>query len=402
MTARTFDVIVIGGGAAGITAAISAARKAMSVLLCEKMPRIGKKILASGGGRCNLSNDKIADSFYNPEARRLAGAVFERFGGEDIIKFFRNIGLEVYSDSGRIFPVTNQSASVLKILEMELARLSVPIELNCEIAGIAYKDGVFTLSQKNGEARRCRRVVLACGGKAYPALGSDGTSYKFAKQFGHRIIEPVPSAVPLVVKDEVCHLLQGQRISAKVRGVIGGKIKNEASGDVLFTKYGLSGTAALDVSEEISIALHRERNKDIALSVDMIPFMEEDELRSEIEKRLKDVISSKALLFGLLPNKFDRALIPRHNDAGPGVKDAAKIAGSLKDRRFKVLGTRGWNEAEFTAGGVDTRDINDSTLESKLRKGLFFAGEILDVNGKRGGYNLAWAWASGFVAGAGE
>ncbi|MBU4376229.1 MAG: NAD(P)/FAD-dependent oxidoreductase [Candidatus Omnitrophica bacterium] len=393
---RNFDAIVIGAGASGIVAAISAKRKGMSVLLCEKMPQIGKKILASGSGRCNLSNDKITSSFYNPAARRLTDAVFAKFSGKDIVKFFRDIGLEVYSDNGRIFPVTNQSASVLKILEMELTRLSVPVEVNCEITGIAYKDGAFTISPKKGEKRQCRKVILTGGGKAYPAFGSDGTSYKFAKQFGHRIIEPVPSAVPLVVKDEACHLLQGQRISAKARSIVDGKIKSEAAGDVLFTKYGLSGTAVLDISEDISIALNREHNKDVAVSIDMIPFMEDSNLRNEIEKRFNDVVSQKAVLFGLLPNKFDQALKNML-----GVKDIATIVGSLKDRRFKVSGTRGWNEAEFTAGGVDVGDVNEATLESKLRKGLYFAGEILDVNGKRGGYNLAWAWASGFVAGAG-
>ncbi len=396
---RTFDTIVIGAGASGIVAAISAKRKGVSVLLCEKMPRIGKKILISGSGRCNLSNEKIESSFYNPESRGIINAVFGRFGGEKIIEFFRGIGLEIYSDNGRIFPVTNQAASVLKILEMELARLSVPIELNYEITGITHENGMFTISPKRGEKYRCQKVILAAGGKAYPALGSDGASYKFAKQFGHRIIDPVPSAVPLAVKDGFCHLLQGQRISARVKSVISGKIINEASGDLLFTKYGLSGTAALDISEEISIALNRNHNRDVVVSVDVIPFMDESNLRSEIEKRLNDVISRGAPLSGLLPNKFNQALISRLNGAELCVEDAAGIAGSLKDRRFKVLGTRGWNEAEFTAGGVDTRGVNEATLESRLKKGIYFAGEILDVNGRRGGYNLAWAWASGFVAG---
>lgn len=392
---RTFDVVIIGGGAAGITAAISARRKGASVVLCEKMPQIGKKILASGGGRCNLSNDKIGSSFYNPQARRMVNAVFAKFGGEDIIKFFRNIGLETYSDNGRIFPVTNQSSSVLKILEMELARLSAQIRLDCEIIAVTCNDGVFTIAPKKGGKIECRKVILAGGGKSYPALGSDGSSYKFAKQFGHKIIDPVPSAVPLIIKDEVCYLLQGQKIMAKARSIIGGKIKSEFMGDVLFTKYGLSGTAILDISGEISIALNREHNKDVSVSLDMIPFMEEDSLKNEIKKRFGDTIFEKTVLFGLLPNKFNYAL-----RSTLGVKDADMIAGSLKDIRFKALGTRGWNEAEFTAGGVDPADINDATLESKLRKGLYFAGEIIDVNGRRGGYNLAWAWASGFTAGA--
>ena len=390
-----FDIIVIGGGASGIVAAASAKRKGRSVLLCEKMPQLGRKILASGGGRSNLSNERIDSSFYNPAARGITSAVFGKFGGDEIIRFFRDIGLEVYAQSGRIFPVTNQAASVLKVLEIELKRLSVPVELGCEIIGIVYKNGVFSVSAKRGGKWQCRKLILAGGGRAYPALGSDGSSYKFAKHFGHRIIEPVPSAVSLLVKDEACHLLQGQKISAKAKSIINGKIAREAEGDVIFTKYGLSGTAVLDISEEISIALNRYHNKDVAVSIDMVPFMEESNLRNEIEKRFKRFIPQGELLFGLLPNKFDRAL---KNILG--VRDVTEIVTSLKDRRFRVLGTRGWNEAEFTAGGVDLRDVNESTLESKLQKGLYFAGEILDVSGRRGGYNLAWAWASGFVVGA--
>ncbi len=356
---ETFDIIVIGGGASGIVAAISAKRKGRSVLLCEKMPQLARKILASGGGRCNLLNEKIQSSFYNPAARGITDAVFGKFGKEDIIRFFRDIGLEVYSEESRIFPVTNQAASVLKVLEIELKRLSVPVELNCEITGVTHKNGAFWVTAKKGERWQCQRVILTGGGKTYPAFGSDGSSYKFAKEFGHRIIEPVPSAVPLVIKDEICHLLQGQKISARAKSIISGKIAREAEGEVLFTKYGLSGTAVLDVSEEISIALNRQHNKDVALSIDMIPFMEESNLRSEIEKRFKRFMPQGELLFGLLPNKFDRAL---KNILG--VRDVTKIVTSLKDRRFKVLGTRGWNEAEFTAGGVDLDDINESTLES--------------------------------------
>jgi len=385
---QIFDTVVIGGGASGITAAISAKRKGRSVMICEKMPQLGKKILASGGGRCNLLNEKLDSSRYNPAARGITNSVFKKFGKEDIAGFFRGLGLEVYSDGGRVFPVTNQSSSVLKVLEMELKRLSAPVELHCEVTDISFKNEEFSITAKKGKSVRCRKLILAAGGKTYPALGSEGTCYKFAKQFGHKIIEPVPSAVSLVAKDQMCHLLQGQKISAIARSVIDGKVKSEAAGDVIFTKYGLSGTAVLDVSEEISIALNRHHSKDVFVSIDMVPFMNSDELEAEIGKRIKKGFSREEMLAGILPNKFSRI--------------SGKSADILKDKRFRVIDTRGWNEAEFTAGGVYTSEVNESTLESKLRRGLYFAGEILDVNGKRGGYNLAWAWASGFVAGGTE
>lgn len=378
-------------------AAISARRKGHSVLICEKMPQIGKKILATGGGRCNLMNDRLDASFYNPAGRGIIDSVFKRFGKETILDFFRGIGLEVYSEGGRIFPATNQASSVLKVLEIELKRLSVPAESNCEVVDISPDGEGFSVDTKKHKGLRCRKLIVTGGGMAYPALGSNGACYKFAKQFRHKIVEPVPSAVSIVAKDEMCHLLQGQKISAIARSLIDGKIRSEACGDAIFTKYGLSGTAVLDISEEISVALNRHHNKDVFVSVDMVPFMDHSRLRDEIGRRIEKGLPPEEMFAGILPNKFGRALKSAAEN-----KDADNIARGLKDKRFRAVDTRGWNEAEFTAGGVDVGGVNETTLESKFRKGLYFAGEILDVNGKRGGYNLAWAWASGFVAGLGE
>ncbi len=394
---RIFDIIIVGGGASGIIAAISAKRRGKSVLICEKMPQIGKKILASGGGRCNLTNDEIDSARYNPAARHITDSIFKKFGGKSILSFFRDIGLEVYSDGGRVFPVTNQASSVLRVLEVELKQLSAQVELNCEVISI-FPDGEgFSVDTKKDKGLKCRGLIVTGGGKAYPALGSTGACYKFAKQFKHKIIEPVPSAVSIVAKDEMCHLLQGQKIFAVARSVIDGKIRSEAEGDLIYTKYGLSGTAVLDISEEISIALNRHHSKNVFVSVDMAPFMDEARLKNEIDGRIAKGLPPEDMLTGILPNKFGKALKNAVLE-----KDSGRIAAALKDKRFKVIDTRGWNEAEFTAGGVDTAEVNASTLESKLKNGLYFAGEILDVNGKRGGYNLAWAWASGFVAGLTE
>ncbi|MCM8761537.1 MAG: aminoacetone oxidase family FAD-binding enzyme [Candidatus Omnitrophica bacterium] len=393
MEGRSYEIIVVGGGASGIAAAISAARKRASVLLVEKMPRLGKKVLASGNGRCNLSNDILDSSFYNPEARSLVSSVFLRFGSPSIKDFFEEIGLMMYSDAGRIFPVTNQSSSVVKVLEIELRRLAVPVRTEFEVRAISAAGNGFIISSKT-EKLACQKVIVACGGKSYPALGSDGSSYQFAAKFGHSIIEPVPAAVPLAVKDPMCHILQGQKITSRIRVIIEEKDVARTAGDLLFTKYGLSGTAVLDISDVISIALNRVKNKDVCLAIDMVPFMEKGALESEIGRRISLGLAGDDLIAGILPNKFAMAM---RNELR--TKDAGFIAGSLKDRRFKVLGTRGWNEAEFTAGGVDNSEIDEVSLESRLKKGLYFTGEALDVNGSRGGYNLAWAWASGFVAG---
>lgn len=391
---QKFNTVIIGGGAAGIAAAISAKRLNQSVAICDRMPKIGKKILASGNGRCNLLNEKLDESFYNLSARNLVRSIFEKFGKDHILSFFKELGLETYSEDGRIFPRTNQSSSVMKVLEMELNRLSVPIELNFEVKSISHSQGTFTIISKGGKSIECEKLIVAAGGRSYPALGSDGSCYKMALNLGHKIVEPVPAAVPIVLKERLCHLLQGQKIAASVKAIINQKIVCESCGDLLFTNYGLSGTAILDVSEEISVAINRQKISDVLVSIDMVPFMDRDALKLKISKRIKSGWKAEDIFAGILPNKFHFVL--EGKEIG---HDVEKIINAVKNRIFKVVETKRWNEADFTAGGIDTKFVLPGTLESAVVKRLYFAGEILDVCGKRGGYNLAWAWASGFAAG---
>jgi predicted Rossmann fold flavoprotein len=392
-----YSTVVIGGGAAGLCAAISAAREGKSVLICEKTSQIGKKILASGNGRCNLLNENVDESYYNDSAKHLVKSVFSRFGKEEILSFFRGLGLEVYAKDGRIFPVTNQSASVLRLFEIELKRLGIPIEYNFNCNGIQISDKGITVTSNSRQQIQCNNVVVTGGGKTYPAYGSDGSLYSVAAELGHSMIEPVPSVVPLIVKDKLCFLLQGQKITALVRSIIQNKECERVEGDLIFTKYGLSGTAILDVSGKISEAISRESLKNIYLKIDLVPFLNERELERILIKRKDQKWHNENMLTGILPNKISEALqdIFRKDDLHI-------IINSLKNWIFKVEGNRGWNEAEFTSGGINVNEIKYDTLESKIKKGVFFAGEILDVNGKRGGYNLGWAWASGLLAGLTE
>jgi len=391
---REFSTAIIGAGAAGLAAAISAKRKGTSCCLCERLPKIGKKILASGNGRCNLSNEDLSAVNYNERSRVLVTPVFDKFGPSAIKDFFRGLGLELTAEDNRIFPATNQSSSVLKALELEINRLKVPVELGFSVELIKPEGNGFLVVSASGESIKCGSVIITGGGKSYPALGSNGSTYTLASSMGHNIILPVPSAVPLTVKDSLCHLSQGQRIDANIKAVISGAAAAHSRGDLIFTKYGLSGTAILDISRDVSIALNRQPSKSARLEIDMVPFIGEDDLSNDIEKAVKNGRPAEDVLAGVLPLKISAAL------KGLVSKDnAAGIARKLKSMRFDVMGTRGWNEAEFTAGGIDTREVDPITLESNIKKGIYFAGEVLDVDGRRGGYNLAWAWASGFVCG---
>ena len=389
-----YELVVIGGGAAGICAAISKARTGGSVIICEKTTQLGKKILATGNGRCNLLNDNFNETYYNHAARNLVKSIFYKFGKFEILGFFSSLCLETYSQEGRIFPITNQASSVLKVLEIELRRLSVPVEYDFCCDQVSFSKSGIVVSSKNGKRIVCRKVIITGGGKTYPALGSDGSAYDIARQLGHTLVEPVPSAVPLVVKDNLCQALQGQRIFAAASSIIDGKKSEEVKGELLFTKYGLSGTCILDVSEEISIAINRQHKKNVFVAVDLVPFLNKEQLTSRLQNRKKEKASADEMLVGILPNKLCIAFKGLFENG-----DIDIAVNSLKDTRFKVSGTRSWNEAEFTAGGISTYEVNPETLESKLNRGIYFAGEVLDVNGRRGGYNLGWAWASGYVAG---
>jgi predicted Rossmann fold flavoprotein len=389
--------VVVGGGAAGICAAISAARSGQRVVICERTSQIGKKILATGNGRCNLLNDDLSELHYNQAAHPLVRSVFQAFGKPEILQFFEELGLRTYSQDGRRFPFTNQAASVLKVLQLELKRLSVPVQYDFRCSAISSSGDTIAVTSDSGKKIECGRVILTGGGKSYPALGSDGSMYGVASDLGHSIVRPVPSAVPVVVKDRLCQTLQGQRVQAVVRSSIAGREGSERRGELLFTKYGLSGTCVLDASGPVSIAINRDGRSNVVLSVDLVPFMKREELAFELDRRTKQDTSPEDVLAGILPNKFGPALRSLF-EAG----DSAGAATAIKEMRFKVSGTRGWNEAEFTAGGVNVDEVVLGTLESRLRKGVYFAGEVLDVDGERGGYNLAWAWASGWVAGLGK
>lgn len=424
LSEQKFDVVILGGGAAGMMAAISAKRHHpdYSVALIDRTFALGRKLLVCGAGRCNVTNihldESIENHYYgaNPDFIR---SVFQQFPYQAIIDFFNDLGVELYverkTNIGKLFPVTDQARTITALLEDELLRLGVRIYLNTEVTHIEEKPDGWQLTTKNvgkdgaGLAAQfnSQRLIISAGGQTYPALGSNGSGYSLARSLGHKLIQPVPSALPLEAKSQLSHLLQGTKLEVEVTTIIDEKIIKTRTDDVMFTKYGLSGPAILNVSREVSLHFHRENKNNAYVRLNFLPgknkITAEKFLNERWEKRPIQTIEKS--LYGLYPNKVPGAILQILNIdsqkpvANLSSTDKAIIINSLVDTRIKITGTKGWNEAEFTAGGIEVSDIDADTMASKLHNGLYFAGEILDVDGDVGGFNLSWSWASGFVAG---
>jgi predicted Rossmann fold flavoprotein len=423
---NNYDLIIIGGGAAGQMAAISTKRAhpEASVAILDRTFALGRKILVCGAGRCNVTNinlDKSIDNHYYTNNQGFPNVVLERFGYQDIVNFFDDLGVRLYveqkTDIGKLFPTTDQAKTITGVLEEELKLLNVDIHLLTQVEDIVKrtKDEFVIKTTKldqagkelNKEIYTCKRLVLSAGGKTYPALGSNGSGYDLAESFGHKIITPVPSALPLVSKNPLSHFLQGMKIEAEVTSIINGKRIKTRSDDVMFTQYGFSGPAILNISREISIHINREEKSGVEVEINFLPGMNREEIKTELEKRWnsRPELALDKSLYGLFPNKFaetfPRAIGLDQNKKAKELNKSEKerLVDALSAFNVRIDGTRGWNEAEFTAGGVDTKDVNSETLESKIAPGLFFCGEILDVDGDVGGFNLSWAWSSGHLVG---
>lgn len=420
-----FDLIIVGGGAAGMMASISARRhnSNISIAILDKTFALGRKILVCGAGRCNVTNinldESIQDHYYGSNSQFIQ-SIFDQFGYKDIVEFFRELGVELYVERktsiGKLFPVTDQAKTITEMLMDEIERNNIKYFFNVNVKDISKDKSEFTvLSEKTDNAGKfiakeqysSKYVILSAGGKTYPSYGSDGSGYALAKKLGHRLITPVPSALSIEGKNPLSQELQGTKMEVEATSIIDGKEIKTRVDDVMFKKYGLSGPAILNISREISIHFNREQKDDCFVRLNFFP----GKSKNEIEKIMKDRWTRRPTqtveksLFGIFPNKIPSTLLkiidinPQKYSKDLSQNEIEKIISILGDTKIRISGTRGWNEAEFTAGGLNTDDIRPNTLESKLIDNLYFAGEIMDVDGDVGGFNLSWSWASGFVAG---
>lgn len=406
MTKRKKRVLVVGGGAAGMMAAIAARRQGAEVTILERNPRIGKKILATGNGRCNFTNINTDINCYQGCNPKFAYSVLANFGVANTIDFFTELGIaHKVEDFGKVFPMSDQASSILDVLRHELEEIGVKVICDAFVKDIDKKKGVFHVRLADGSTVQGDRVVVATGGKAMPASGSDGNGYELLTRLGHTLVDIFPALVQLKLAGTFFKQIQGVKFVGTAEILHHNRSVAADRGDILFANYGVSGPPILQISRKAGELL--QRNEEAVLKITIIDTMSREQLDSHLLERFnsrpgKTVEFSLVGLVNkrLIPVLLKEAAIDLKKTAGTlSAKERARIVDMLTDWRFLVKGTKGWSSAQVTAGGINTDEINPRTMESKLVPGLFLAGEIVDIDGLCGGFNLQWAWSSGYVAG---
>jgi len=410
-----YDVVVIGGGPSGLMAAIGAAENRARVLLIDKGNKLGRKLAISGGGRCNVTNRLPIDEIIKhiPGNGRFLYSAFSIFNNEDIISFFESLGIQLKEeDHGRMFPVTDKAQSVVDALLSRLAQLNVDLKTNCPVADVHYENGkVRAVELKNGETIDAASVVIAVGGKSVPHTGSTGDGYAWAEKAGHTVTELFPTEVPVTsaepfIKEKT---LQGLSLRAVELSVLNPKGKAVIAHrmDMIFTHFGISGPAVLRCSQFVVKAMKKWNLQEVMVRIDALPDQKEEPLYQEIAAKLKaePKKSIKNVLKGFIPERYLLFLLEK-SDIDPTAQGAAisneKIrvfAHLCKGFEFAVNGTLPLEKAFVTGGGVSVKEIDPKTMASKFMDGLFFCGEVLDIHGYTGGYNITSALVTGRLAG---
>ena len=410
-------VVVIGGGPAGMMAAITAAEKGNEVTIIEKMPSFGKKLLITGKGRCNITSSLYMSEFIKntPGNGQFLYSAFQNFTNTDIIEFLRKQGLEVKEERGnRIFPVTDKSIDVLNCFLDRMKELKIPYKLHTKVEKILIKNYEILGIRTEREIIQTDKVILATGGKSYPLTGSTGDGYKMAADLGHQIIPIKPSLVPLEIYErEECKKIQGlslKNVKIKFEDIEKNKTIYEDFGEMIFTHFGISGPTILSGSAHLvryKDIQNLLKNKKIKLFIDLKPALTEEQLDERILRDFKDFKNKqfKHSLDKLLPQKMIPVIIentqihPEKRVNEITKEERRRLLHVLKNFELTVKDFRPVEEAIITSGGIHTKEINPKTMESKLIKGLYFAGEIIDVDSYTGGFNLQIAYSTGYTAG---
>ena len=403
------NVIVVGGGAAGMMAAVFAARNGQNVQLLEKNEKLGKKLFITGKGRCNITNAADIEDLFtavisNP---KFLYSGFYSFTNQQVIDFFEELGVKTKIERGeRVFPVSDHSSDVIAAFSRELKSLGVSVSLHTEVRELlCEQDKVCGVLLTNGKKMKADAVIVATGGISYPSTGSTGDGYRFAKETGHRVTELLPSLVPMEVRQWYAKELQGLSLRNIEICITDGKKKlYEEFGEMLFTHYGVTGPVILSASSVVGKTL---RKKELTLHIDLKPALSEEQLDKRIlrefdanhNKQYKNSIDS------LVPAKLKPVMIelseiePEKKVNEITKEERQRLVHLIKDFTMTLTGLRSYNEAIITKGGVSVKEVDPGTMESKKMKGLYFAGEVLDLDAVTGGYNLQIAWSTGYLAG---
>lgn len=400
------QVLVIGGGASGMAAAITAARYGASVLVLEKKNSLGKKLLATGNGKCNFTNRVQHAGCYHSMQKGYPWKVIRQFGWQESVSWFDGIGILAKDRDGYVYPASGQAASVLHALQREIRRLSVAVHTEEEVLSVSGNSkGGFTVKTGSTEYQ-AEKVILSTGGMASPVHGSTGDGYGFAKSFGHHLVKPLPALASLVLQDSLCKLWGGVRVQGTVSLYNEeGCLLREDSGELQMASYGISGIPVFQLSRFAAEEL--EKGRRVTLCLNSMPDYSREWLEGEFLKRKRHdgKQSIRDLLEGMLPDKLAGVYVKKLKIAdSASVREITKeqfshLAALIHRMEFPVQAVSGFEKAQVTAGGICTGEVAPDTMESCLCKGLYLTGELLDVDGDCGGYNLQWAWATGFLAG---
>ncbi len=387
--------------------AITAARAGIKgILLLDSQPKVGAKILMSGGTRCNLTNENIETNDYEGEQKNIFRAVLAAFSSQKAVEFFEELGVSVVLEAGgKYFPSTHSGRTVLEALLAEVKKLGVDLENPKKVNNLIFQDEHFHVQGK-GFSYSSEAVALTPGGLSYPTTGSDGAGYGLAGFFGHKIVETTPALTPLLTDDPDWKTLTGLSLPVRLTFWEHGKKKISFEGPFLFTHFGFSGPTALNISRHW---IRAKEKQGLKLTASFLPGWKEDDFCHKIIEAITQSpsLQIKSVLAEALPGRFIEMLLGKLRIPGTLVlnqlrkEQREQLMKALFHFSLQVSGAVGYQKAEVTAGGIDLVEVDKATLESKLRPGLFFAGELLDVDGRIGGFNFQWAWSSGFVAGWG-
>ena len=397
-------IAVIGGGPAGIMAAITAAKYGAAVTLFEATNRIGNKILLTGNGKCNFSNLYLDKSCYYCQDKLFLENIFDKFSSVDCKAFFEELGMLVKDKNGYLYPLGEQASIVLDVLRMELKRWNVYVLTESKVVRLVKDKDAFALGIENGNEYLFDKVILCTGGRSYPKTGSDGNGYKLAKKLGHHIFPTVPALVQLVGCDNFYKTVTGVRSEGCVTLYVDGKYLKTERGEIQFTDYGISGIPIFQLSRMAAYALMD--NKSVKIVANVLPDFDDELLDKLIKNRIKlhKSNSIEEFMCGLSNKKLGLWAMKQAGYKGHekietlSFADLKNLVLHLKNMNFHIIDTKGYDTAQVTAGGVFVEELNEN-MQSKHINGLYFAGEMVDVDGICGGYNLQWAFASGYVAG---